>query len=64
MVQEEGGGKEDEVAAKRIAIKCAAMGYPWISWNEFSERYDFLYLRKGFQEDLGRAWTMFKTYTD
>eukprot|EP00974_Lingulodinium_polyedra_P042610 4091330-Lingulodinium_polyedra.AAC.1 len=37
------------------------MGFPWVVYNELSERFDYLYLKKGYEEHLGRAWTLFQT---
>eukprot|EP00974_Lingulodinium_polyedra_P004058 380872-Lingulodinium_polyedra.AAC.1 len=32
------------------------LGWPHIQWNDETERYDFLYIRKQHQESLTKCW--------
>ena len=57
---EEGGTVHDLEAAKKIVNKCVLMGAPFCVYNEWSERYDFLYLRKEFKESMTKAWSLFQ----
>ena len=57
----EGGQPEDFAAAAKLAAKCVSMGYPWIRWNTFTERWDYLVFEHGVAEELSRSWHMFQT---
>lgn len=60
VLRKEGGQKGDVEPTKRLLAKCTQMGEPFLKWNTFTERYDFLYLKKESREDLVRAWSIFK----
>jgi hypothetical protein len=36
------------------------MGFPFTSYNSFSERHDFLYLKKSVREEMTRCWGLFQ----
>ena len=36
------------------------MGFPFCSYNEHTGRYDFLRLRKEFDEEFTKAWSLFE----
>jgi hypothetical protein len=63
VFQLEGGTDGDAVATEKIIDKCAAMGPPFVLYNEFSERYDFLYLSKEFAEEMSRSWGLFQKWS-
>ena len=57
------GGWSDPVAVrgtKLLAIKCIKMGGHWISTNPFTERMEYLHLKKGFESEYGKSWAMLK----
>ncbi len=58
IAQKEGGAPEDYEAALRIVTKCAALGWPWVLYNDASERFDFLYVRKSRSEVFSRSWQL------
>ena len=39
---------------------CISMGYPFIHWNGFTERFDVLYLTKIKREEFSKAWELYK----
>jgi hypothetical protein len=59
---EEGGTVNDVMATKNILEKCLRMGAPFVKYNSFSERYDFLYLRKEFSEELTKSWQLWQSH--
>ena len=56
----EGGQPSDVTPTLNALQKCAAMGFPFCSYNEHTGRYDFLRLRKEFDEELTKAWSLFE----
>ena len=58
IVTEEGGGEEDVEATARLVAKCQKMGYPWVVWNDGTERIDYLYVRKARREEFDRCWRL------
>jgi len=56
IITEEGGGDEDVEATARLVAKCQKMGYPWVVWNDGTERIDYLYVRKARREEFDRCW--------
>jgi hypothetical protein len=55
------GGQASDVAPTLNALKkCAEMGWPFCSYNEHTGRYDFLRLRKEFDEEFTKAWSLFE----
>lgn len=61
---EEGGTAADIEPCKRILQKCASMGPPFVLYNQFSERHDYLYLRKEFAEEMTKSWTLYQKWSD
>jgi hypothetical protein len=61
---EEGGTLADIEPCKRILQKCASMGPPFVLYNKFSERHDYLYLRKEFAEEMTKSWTLYQKWSD
>ena len=60
---EEGGQtKADMEAAKNICQQCKLLGSPFIEYNKWSKRYDFLYFRKQNREEMERAWSLMQEY--
>ena len=47
-MQRDGPDADAVEAATKLARKCFAMGEPWVTMNHFTERYDILYVQKGF----------------
>ena len=63
VVIEEGGehGFHDVatlVAAFKHCAKCIVMGKTYLSWNDFTERYDFWYNRKRMKNKFKQEWQM------
>ena len=58
--KQQGGTEEDLQATKNIVSKCIAMGGPWVTWNSFSERWDYMYLERGMADEVTQKWKMFE----
>ena len=63
VLLEEGGTAADLEPCQRILKKCAAMGPPFVLFNEFSERRDYLYIRKEFSEEMTKSWTLYQKWS-
>jgi len=63
IVQAEGGWEDRKaiLAAETYARKCQQMGDPWQIHNEMTERANYLYIRKQYQNVFTQAWTEFQT---
>ena len=59
IVQEEGGDMEARRAAEKYIRKCILFKPPWIIYNQMTERHDFLYLERGFTEEMSKAWNLY-----
>jgi hypothetical protein len=62
VFQEEGGTVADIEAAKNTVTKCAMMGTPFVEWNGWSERFDFLYMKKEVREEMTKSWSSFQSW--
>lgn len=60
VFQAEGGTTSDIEPTKLLLKKCTEMGPPFVKYNDFTERYDYLYLRQEWKEELSKSWKMFK----
>lgn len=56
----EGGDAAASEAARKYILKCSLLGGRWLMYNEFTERYDFLYVQKTRRERFSRKWSLFK----
>ena len=59
VFQMEGGTEADVQPTLKLLTKSLKMGWPFTLWNEATERLDYLHIRKGFKEHLGRSWKIF-----
>jgi hypothetical protein len=62
IVREEGGFESTtaRIAAVKYVTKCLRMGRPWTLWNSFTERCDFLYIRRSNSTILEEAWENYR----
>jgi hypothetical protein len=51
------------LAGRRYVLACCRLGGHWVEWNEMTERYDYLYIRKGRREEFTKSWRLMKTTT-
>ena len=56
VFREEGGTQEDIVPTQKMLRKKLLLGWPHVMFNEESERYDFLYVRKQHSEAFNQCW--------
>jgi len=49
-------------AAMKHCSKAIAMGGPWISYNDMTERIDYLWLKRTFREEMSKCWSHFREY--
>jgi hypothetical protein len=56
----EGGHASDVAPTLSALTKSADMRWPFCSYNEHTGRYDFLRLRKEFDEEFTKAWSLFE----
>jgi len=64
IAQREGGGKAGEIAALNYAAKCielssagtAFKGRNLIEYNEFTQRYEFMYIKKKWRSSFESRW--------
>ena len=56
----EGGKAEDVAAALKHAAKCIKMQYPWVKYNEMTERWDYLWFMHGVNEEMSKHWRVFQ----
>eukprot|EP00974_Lingulodinium_polyedra_P003930 369581-Lingulodinium_polyedra.AAC.1 len=48
----EGGDDAGRTAAFRYCTKAAKMGGRWVSWNDMTERYEYLYVKRQFMTEF------------
>ena len=60
VVDREGGFKSTSavVAAAKYVTQATQMGTPWISWNEMTERLEYLYIRKVRIDIMRKYWAL------
>ena len=58
--REEGGLECDKHHAELYIQKCTLMGPPFTFFNTFTERFDFLYVRKEMESSFTRSWEIFQ----
>lgn len=63
IFQEEGGTAEDVEPTQRLLRKKLLLGWPHVRFNEETERYDFLYVRKQHSEAFKQCWRAFQEGT-
>ena len=51
------------MAALNIALACQKLGHPWVKWNGFSKRAEYLYCKSGFKNKFETAWIEYKNST-
>ena len=63
IVKHEGGhhNPQNMVVAKNYAVTCLEQGPRWYSFNTFSKRYEFLYVKKGMRQKWKESWLTKKT---
>ena len=60
IFQEEGGTEADLEPTCKLLEKNLRMGFPFTKYNEFTERLDHLYFRRGYQETMTKSWKIFR----
>ena len=60
VFQEEGGQAEDVQPAINYITKAMSMGPPFCRWNDWTNRFDILYLRKEHVSSFTQSWTLFQ----
>lgn len=60
IVQKEGGDADAQAAAVRYAAKCLAMGGPWTSHNDMTERLEYLYMVRTSRTELMQCWSLYE----
>ena len=58
IVREEGGQSEDVIAAKNYCMRCLELGAPWVLYDDWTKRAQFLYMVKGRREEMERCWSL------
>lgn len=56
----EGGDAAAAQAARKYILKCSLLGGRWLMYNDFTERYDYLYVQKTRRERFSHKWSLFK----
>lgn len=62
IFHKEGGTSDDLEPSIRHVRRCAAMGYPFCKWNDWSGRYDFLWFSTEWQEEMTKSWAIYQRY--
>jgi len=58
VIQEEGDDDDGVAAAKNYVAKCISLGEPFLLYNAWTKRVDYLYVRRGWQETSEEAWIL------
>ena len=58
----EGGNKcpAARLAGKKYVLACCRLGGNWIEYNEMTERFDYLYIKKGRRDVMRKSWRLLK----
>ena len=48
------------MAALNTVLACQKLGYPWVQWNSFTKRAEYLYCKSGFKNKFETAWTEYQ----
>ncbi|CAK0863787.1 unnamed protein product [Prorocentrum cordatum] len=51
------------MAALNTVLACQKLGYPWVQWNSFTKRAEYLYCKSGFKNKFETAWTQYQEQT-
>ena len=61
------GGKDDPEAVKAGVLyveKCISMGGRWIQYNDMTERFEYLYVKKIWEKAFTKSWSMYTEFRD
>lgn len=59
LVRAEGGGSDGLKAAMKYALKALSLGSIWVRWNDWTERHEFLHIRKRKKFVFKKAWQLY-----